>query len=494
MNRNILIFCLLLAILNCNDGFCLSIDMLISGSSKYKISLFNKNEGFSDNDLFYSGTSENIETILVESYNKEGKAKTIKDKKHPLVFMLDQCLCEYIKFFSTDTIFIINEKCINKKDNYSDYTIFSIEDDSNYFKYLIERERFYYVKIGKDLDMDMRIFLYIIMGLNMITSIFLSFIMKRVLRNMDEDNILIINFLICHVSDLLFMANIGSCLSFFFFMGREALDFLSEYIIVFLMALYKGSFYTIAILLLKGWMTTTFISIGDNFKKYYKRFLIYELLFSLLLQVSVYFINFTSKLNLFYIKNELEQIAFMIYIIYCFIKKLIPLYKQINYEQRIRSELVECLTFKYKKLFKIFLLFFIYSLWTIISPLLEKKIIYSYIYNYHLHCIFQLFYEVNFCLGINIIFIPKELPRYFFDEIIYNYRGLVLLIADVYEEDDEENHNKKLNITKLSYNELKKAAKKENYPIVLINPFASSRDQLLFNHIHIGNAQKNQKN
>ena len=494
MNQNILILCLLLVILNCNDEFYLSIDMLISGSSKYKISLFNKNEEFSDNDLFYSGTSENIETILITSYNKEGKAKTIIEEKHPLVFMLDQCLCEYIKFFSVDTIFIINEKCINKKDNYSDHTIFLIEDDTNYFKYLIERENFYYVKIGKDLDMDMKIFLYIVIGMTMLASIFLSFIMKRILKNMDEDNILIINFLICHVSDLLFMANIGNCLSFFFFMGREALDFLSEYIIVFLVALYKGSFYTIAILLLRGWMTTTFISIGDNFKKYYKRLLIYELLFSLLLQVSVYFINFTSKLNLFYIKTELEQIVFMIYIIYCFIKKLVPLYKQINYEQRINSELVECLTFKYKKLFKIFLIFFIYSLWTIISPLLEKKLIYCYIYNYHLHYILQLFYEVNFCLGINIIFIPKILPRNFFDEIIYNYRGIVVLIADVYEEDDEEYHNKKLNISKLSHNDLKKAVKKENYPIVLINPFASSRDQLLFNHIHIGNAQKSQKN
>ena len=74
--------------------------------------------------------------------------------------------------------------------------------------------------------MDMKIFLYIVIGMTMLASIFLSFIMKRILKNMDEDNILIINFLICHVSDLLFMANIGNCLSFFFFMGREALDFL----------------------------------------------------------------------------------------------------------------------------------------------------------------------------------------------------------------------------------------------------------------------------
>ena len=42
-----------------------------------------------------------------------------------------------------------------------------------------------------------------------------------------------------------------------------------------------------------------------------------------------------------------------------------------------------------------------------------------------------------FCLGLNIIFIPRKLPRYFYDEIIYNYKGLVFLVADVFEGDDE---------------------------------------------------------
>ena len=56
--------------------------------------------------------------------------------------------------------------------------------------------------------------------------------------------------------------------------------------------------------------------------------------------------------------------------------------------------------------------------------------------------------------------------------------------------DDEESHNKKLNISNLTSDDLKKASKKEDYPIILVNPFASSRDQLLFNQIHIGMIQK----
>ena len=172
---------------------------------------------------------------------------------------------------------------------------------------------------------------------------------------------------------------------------------------------------------------------------------------------------------------------------------MVPLYKQLDFEQRIRSDLVECLEFKYKRFFKIFLIFGIHCIWTIINPLIEKNIIYSYLNNYHLHFLFKIFYEGMFCLGLNIIFIPRKLPRYFYDEIIYNYKGLVFLVADVYEGDDEENHNKKLNISKLSFKDLKKVSKKTNFPIILLNPFASSKDQLLINDIHLGIAQKYQK-
>ena len=494
MKQKILIICLLLESCNCKDNYILSFDMLISGSSKYEITLINKKSQISDEDIFYFGTVEYMENIIINSYNKREKLELIRKEKHPLVLMLENCLSEYINYFSTDTKFIIDQKCINNNNNnYSDYTIFSVGQQLAYYIYMVKGESFYYVKIGKDIESSTKIFFYIMIGVTTITSVFLCFIMKRVLRNMDETNILLINFLISHISDLLFMAVIGNCLSFFFFMGKESLDFLSEYILVFLVSLYKGGFYTSAIFLLQGWMTTTFISIGDNFKKYYKRFLLYELLLSLLLHISVYFFNFTSKLNLFYMKSEIEQIFFISFFIYCIIKTMVPLYKQMIYEQSIRSDLVKCLKFKYNKLFRIFLLLGIHALCIMISPLIERKIIYKYLYNYHLHYLFLMFYEANFCLGLDIIFIPKKLPRYFYDEIIYNYKEIVYLEADIFEGDDEENHNIKLNISNMSFKDLKKVSKKDNYPIVFIEPFASSKDQLLFNHVHIGFAQRYQK-
>lgn len=493
MNQNILILCLLFVLLNCKSDYILSLDMLISGSSKYDIELVNRKDGVSDNDLFYFGNVEYMENILIDSYTKEGKAETIKNEKHRLVFMFDKCLFEYINFFPPDTIFVVGQECIKYNQEYSDYTIFKIYQGSTYYINMVEREHFYFAKLGRDIEPEGRIFFYIIIGMTTVAGIFLCFIFKRVLRNMDETNILLINFLICHLSDLLMMSNVGNILSFFFFMEKQSLDFLSEYILVFLISLYKGAFYTCAIVLLKGWMTSNFDPLGDSFKKYYKRLILYELLVSLVLHVSVYFINFMSKLNLFYLKEELEQVAFIAYFIYCIIKRMVPLYKQMKYEQSLRSDLVECLKFKYKRLFNIYLLLGIHALWIMISPLIEKLLIYKYIYNYHLHYIFVIFYEANFCIGLNIIFIPKTLPNNFYEEIIYNYKGMVYLIADIYEGDDEENHNKKLNISNMTFNDLKKASKKENYPILLINPFASSRDQLLFDHIHIGIPQRYQK-
>ena len=165
-----------------------------------------------------------------------------------------------------------------------------------------------------------------------------------------------------------------------------------------------------------------------------------------------------------------------------------------KYEQDIRSELVECLQFKYKLLLKVYIIFGIHCIWMIISPFIEKEIIYAYLYNYQLQFIFYLFYEVIFYLIINLLFIPKTLPLFYYEDIVYHYKTMVIYEADIFEKDDEESHNKKLNISKMTSNELKKLSKKDNYPIILVNPFASSRDQLIFDHIQLGFAHGHQEN
>ena len=488
MKIHLLILYLFFAILNCEDDlYYLSLDKIISGSRKYRLTLLNRKSGVSDNDLFYSGTVEYMENLIMEVFYKKKNYDSLKTEHHPLLFMFGACLFDYIKYFPDDSLFVVDPKCVNSKQDYLDYTIFYANIDEQYFIYQIESGDFYNVKLGKEIDYNMKIFFYILIGVCLLTSIFLSFIMSRVLKRMDENNILLVNFLICHISNLLFISVVGNSLSFFFFTGSESLDFFSQYLLVFFNALYKAAFYTNIILIIKGWMTTYFALELNSYKKYYKRLMLYDLFGSIFIHIIHNFINFISKLNMFYIKNELEQVVFLIFFIYCIFKKMIPLYKQMKYEENIRPDLFECLQFKYKKLFRIYLLLGIHSLWIMISPLIEKQIIYAYLYNYQLHYLFFSFYEVNFCLGLNIIFIPKRLPLYFYNDIIYNYRGLVNLVADLYEEDGQKNNNKKLNISNLKIDDLKKASNKKNYPIVLIDPFTSTKDQLLFNHIHLGN-------
>jgi hypothetical protein len=78
MKQNILIICLLLVLLNCQDKYLLSLDMLLSGSTKYNLNLINRKKDASDNDLFYSGSAEYMDNIIVNAYNNKGKYSSIK--------------------------------------------------------------------------------------------------------------------------------------------------------------------------------------------------------------------------------------------------------------------------------------------------------------------------------------------------------------------------------------------------------------------------------
>jgi hypothetical protein len=200
MRQNILILWLLFALFKCDEDYYLSLEMLISGSTKYKLNLINKKIGISDNDLFYSGFPEYLENIFEHSNTKAEKIEAIKEKRCPLVLMFDECLFEYIKYFSTDTIFVIDQKCFKKEiyiENYSDYTIFTLENRDLIYstKILMQENTIYYIKIGKIMEEHTKIFFYIMIIISAITSIFLCFIMNRVLKNMDEENILLVNFL-----------------------------------------------------------------------------------------------------------------------------------------------------------------------------------------------------------------------------------------------------------------------------------------------------------
>lgn len=271
---------------------------------------------------------------------------------------------------------------------------------------------------------------------------------------------------------------------FLILLGSSTLDLVFEYMFLFLKSFSKGFLFAYILLILKGWMIIDFTE-GTKFKKYLKYLFLYDFVISIIFNLSFYFVVITSKLYLFYFKSGLEQIALFSYIIFCTKIKLIPLYKQMKYEERKRSNLIECLTFKYTKLKRIYLLFGIFSIIIFISPFIEYQILSIYFYNYFYHYVFISLYELTFCTFLNFIFISKTLPLYYFNEIIYNYREILCLLAEIFEGDDKNKNN----ISNLTSDELKNSLKKEKYPILFINPFSSGKDPLLFNKIHLGFSQ-----
>ena len=480
MKKNILIVFLLLLLKVCYNNLFLSFESLTSGYMKHTLELDNEINFKNISDFFYIGSIEDYEKIILNSDNLEN----IKKEKHPLVSLTKTCTFTNIKYFSTDSIFVTPSYCINNITNYlsySDYTFYLTTMDEEYIN-IIQNSKYFYVKIGKELDTDLIIILVVIFVFNLIAGIICIVIIRRKIKNLTFLNFLPIYSLIYNLYYTLMSVNIFNL--FIILLGSPALDLVFEYIFLFLKAFSKGLLFSCVLLILKGWMIINFTE-GVKFKKYIKYLVLYDFVISIIINLSFYFVVITSKLHLYYFKSGLEQIALFSYIIFCTKKRLLPLYKQMKYEERKRSNLLECLTFKYTKLKRIYLLFGIFSIIIFISPFIEYQIISLYFYNHFYHYVFISLYELTFCAFLNFIFISKNLPLYYFNEIIYNYIGILCLFAEIIEGDNKN----KCNISNLTSAELKKSLKKEKYPILLINPFSSGKDPLLFNKMHLGITQ-----
>ena len=483
MKLNIYILFLLILLINSNEEYQFSFDLFLTGEKKIDLTLFNQRQ---DEEVkFYSGTLENIEDVLINNLINRTRTKVLKEGDHPLVYISEVDDLKYIKLFPITSIFIINKIYIeNLKNEYKNYTIYTISKTENsfilYSNFYI-KQNFYYIKIGKKLDKTMEGIVNCLIFFNTTICLLISVIIRKIIKTLEPENQLPIYFLICSISDLLTITNIANGLSFLFFKDADYY-FIAEYMTLFTYSFYKSVFYSIIIYILLGWMTINLFGWGGNtFKKISKRIIFYDLIFSVIILISVYFINFSTKLNLFYLKNLTEHIPLLIFTIYCIYKKLIPLSKQMIYEQQIRSNLVKCIRFKFNRLFFSNLIMAIYAIVFLSSPIWEYKFIYNYIENFNIHLVFQLFYETIFVLCFCIIYSPRKLPEYFFDEIVFNYKGKVFLLADISEDN-------KLNISNLNSAKLKKISKKENYPLLLLNPFSSSKNNI-FNEVNIGSVQ-----
>ena len=476
MNVILLILYIYLTFIYCYDKLYLSVYSITSGNSQLPLSYRDRKKR-PITDYIYTGPFENIEKVL---YNSRNNVEKIKNESHPWVYILNTCNFSNIRYFSNKTIFVTTDLCNNNPFyfvNYSNYTFTSV---SQYRDYLNKVEdKFHYAKVGIETDLTMYLIVGIIFVINMIVCIICKVITDKKMKKIfflfylpiySLNSILYNLLIVCNMMNLLIIP-----------LKTPTLNIVAEYTFLFVHSIYKASVFSIIIQVLDGWMILHFAQLDYKYKKCFWYFIFYEIGFSSILNLSLYFGRITSKLNLYYFKRCLEQIAFMSYFIYSIYKVLIPLYRQKKYEERKRSDFVKCIQMKYKKMVKLFVFLGILSIIVFVSPFIEHAILGLYLYDFFYHYTFLVIYELIFCIGINFIFLSKYLPLYYFKPIIYDYKEISGLIADITEDNDKN----KLNISKLTSSNLK-TAMKNGTPILFINPFGSTKNSFLYNQLHLG--------
>ena len=476
-----LILYISLTFIYCYDSLYLSVYSITSGNSQLPLSYRDRKKR-PITDYIYTGPFENIEKVL---YNSRNNIEKIKNETHPWVYILNTCNFSNVRYFSNKTIFVTTDLCNNNPFyfvNYSNYTFTSV---SQYRDYLNKVEdKFHYAKVGIETDLTMYLIVGIIFVINMIVCIICKVITDKKMKKIfflfylpiySLNSILYNLLIVCNMMNLLIIP-----------LKTPTLNIVAEYTFLFVHSAYKASAFSIIIQVLDGWMILHFAQLDNKYKKCFWYFIFYEIGFSSILNLSLYLGRITSKLNLYYFKRCLEQIAFMSYFIYSIYKVLIPLYRQKKYEERKRSDFVKCIQMKYKKMVKLFVFLGILSIIVFVSPFIEHAILGLYLYDFFYHYTFLVIYELIFCIGINFIFLSKYLPLYYFKPIIYDYKEISGLIADITEDNDKN----KLNISKLTSSNLK-TAMKNGTPILFINPFGSTKNSFLHNQLHLGIATSN---
>ena len=477
MSIIILILFTCLTSIYCSDLY-LSVYSITSGNCQLELHASTRERSI--NDFIYTGPFENIEKVL---YNSKNNIEKIKNENHPWVFFSNTCNFSDVKYFSNKTIFIISYECDNPQ-FFKNSSYYSFASVSNMKEYLDKADtKFHYAKVGKEADFKVYLALGIIFVINMIVAIICKIISNKKMRKNILFILLPIYPLYSILYTMLFVCNM--CNLFIIPFGNPTFNIVGEYVILFVHACFKAISFGVIILILQGWMVVNFAG-GVEFQRYKYYFLFYDLGFSCILNLSLYFVRITSKLNKYYFKRCLEQVAFMSYLIYSIFKVLIPLYRQMKYEERKGSQLVECMKFKYKRLLQLYIFFGICSILIFVSPFIEKLLIDLYLYDFIFHYTFQVIYEIILCVGVNFIFLSKEFPPYYFEKIIFDYKEISSLIADFVEDEDKN----KFSISKITSANLKTSMKK-GYPILFINPFTSTKNLFPNNQLYLGIATNN---
>lgn len=392
--------------------------------------------------------------------------ENLNENKYNFIYLPEEKYLEYAKLFPDSTTFLIPNQF---------YTNDSLFDKTNCFLELymnIKEDSFYYIIIGKYADEKVMNFVIKYIFIFFIILFFMILIvLGRLFYLKNEQEIYVYNF--CRIIAILSSVIPLTCILLH--------QLLLSYI---LYSLYKSYIILNLIFLVNG-----FTIIYNNYSlNRLAKFIIYLFIFnSITSMFFIYIIYFIPKLNnhyLFVIRDIIEHMILLAFIVKAFIKIFLPLYRQFRIENALANRLGK--SYKIKLIFhgKIIAFSLLYSIGFILFPFIEMiynihnyaKVFY---YNYYFKIILEMFYGILFV----VIFFPTKVSFLYFLPIYFDYENIKYI--------SEINNEKEMNISNLVKNLIKKefnGKSKSILPIVLVNPFYTKNT--LFNNLHVGILEK----
>jgi hypothetical protein len=215
----------------------------------------------------------------------------------------------------------------------------------------------------------------------------------------------------------------------------------------------------------------------ENIKPLYRKYLLLCFIFdgslNLVFDYIVFFIPSINNIYLFVIKSLVEHIGLLLYTIKSYKSKYIPLIRYRNLI--ILSDKKKIMIYR-----KVLIFAFLYSCVFIGFQFYKIILLYDYVDAFYFNYILNGCLELLFVLILMIIFYPQKITGDFIIPNYYHYNNNNNRIYNA-QITNEEN---KLNISNLNKNILKNEYKKNNIPLILINPFSKSNNA--FDYINVG--------
>ena len=430
----------------------LSKEIFIEDLSSYNVSIFCLNNN--SKSINFIGRLKNIKYIKNNNKYKLYSSRYINDK-------IDE---NRINKYQNSTSFLINFfKKFNKEKLFLSKT-----NNSNYC--LIRYNDYYFALVGKEMNEKYKNLIKYILILFSIASFFM-FCLYRCFYSPFKLNL-----------DIIHTANLY--ISFCFPLSLSCIFFGSYNIISLIYSLYKSIMIVNLIYYLTGYKIIYFQeTIGKNIKIIILIFLI-ESSSTIVFLFLDNFIPFFDSFYLFFARNSIEHFIIFVIGVKMFLTNFINLYRLYRLERRIRTILT--LVYKYKIIIysKIFIFAFLYSIGFIAIKIIQlyyninddnEGIIYIYYMDISL--------EIFFALIFGIIFFPLKHSFLFFFET--NNDINIYFLTEI--KKDTENN---LQIKNLKKNILEEIYIKEEYPLVLLEPFTKIDNLLNDCHLHIGIVNK----